>query len=359
MSVVRAPLVCWALLLSSAAAFVVPLRHTTLPPDASSIRHPRSYRTATSPPVMRMHTAVSATPAAFALGTPSWLRGSLVLGTSVIGGTVAGGLHAISGPDHLAALLPRCLGQRWWRAARIGAVWGVGHSISVSAMVVSLYALKGRASSSAVGAVGRFLSQWTECAIGASLIFIGEQRIAPSSVVAPHLPHVVATPAPRMSHAHLPSLPHSRLRTGIVSFPGLLGLMESRQAFKEAAESEAPDVCAASNDTKPAGSSTAILLNGMLCGLSWDGAPSFAPALAMASWGSALLFLAAYNLSTIAVMSACVSIIGEGTFRSAEGAQSDVGSTLPVRLSVISSLLAVGVGALWATKGVLSTLRAA
>lgn len=191
-------------------------------------------------------------------------------------------------------------------------MWGVGHSISVSTMVVSLYALKGRASSSAVGAVGRFLSQWTECAIGASLIFIG-----------------------------------------------LLGLMESRQAFKEAAESEAPDVCAASNDTKPAGSSTAILLNGMLCGLSWDGAPSFAPALAMASWGSALLFLAAYNLSTIAVMSACVSIIGEGTFRSAEGAQSDVGSTLPVRLSVISSLLAVGVGALWATKGVLSTLRAA
>ena len=31
-----------------------------------------------------------------------------------------------TGPDHLAALLPRCIGKRWYQAMRIGAVWGLG-----------------------------------------------------------------------------------------------------------------------------------------------------------------------------------------------------------------------------------------
>jgi len=33
-----------------------------------------------------------------------------------------------TGPDHLAALLPRCIGKRWYQAMRIGAVWGLGES---------------------------------------------------------------------------------------------------------------------------------------------------------------------------------------------------------------------------------------
>ena len=90
---------------------------------------------------------------------------------------VAGGLHAVSGPDHLAALLPRCLGQRWWRAARIGTVWGIGHGLSVTMMVLALYALKGQTGHHVFGArlsaLGQFFSRWTECAIGASLVAIG------------------------------------------------------------------------------------------------------------------------------------------------------------------------------------------
>ena len=30
-----------------------------------------------------------------------------------LGGVFAGGLHSITGPDHLAALLPICIGKRW------------------------------------------------------------------------------------------------------------------------------------------------------------------------------------------------------------------------------------------------------
>ncbi len=256
-------------------------------------------------------TARAAAPAlaASVSSSTSWLRGGLALGTAVVGGSVSGGLHAISGPDHLAALLPRCLGQRWWRAARIGTVWGIGHGISVTAMVLALYALKGRSTGAGMSAIGQFLSRWTECAIGVSLIAIG-----------------------------------------------LLGLVEARQGFARASEPEGRSLCAASNDAyepeRRGGSAAAILLNGMLCGLSWDGAPSFAPALAMASWGGALLFVAAYNFSTIVVMSACVSLIGEGTRRSADSTTST--RNLPLRLSLISSLVAVGVGLLWALKGVLA-----
>ena len=137
---------------------------------------------------------------------------------------------------------------------------------------------------------------------------------------------------------------------------GLLGLVEARQGFARASEPEGRSLCAASNDAyepeRRGGSAAAILLNGMLCGLSWDGAPSFAPALAMASWGGALLFVAAYNFSTIVVMSALVSLIGEGTRRSADSTTST--RNLPLRLSLISSLVAVGVGLLWALKGVLA-----
>jgi hypothetical protein len=35
---------------------------------------------------------------------------------AAVGGTFAGGLHAVTGPDHLAALLPQCMGRRWWTA---------------------------------------------------------------------------------------------------------------------------------------------------------------------------------------------------------------------------------------------------
>lgn len=45
---------------------------------------------------------------------------------TVGGGVLAGGLHAVSGPDHLAALLPRIMKQKWHNSMRIGATSGLG-----------------------------------------------------------------------------------------------------------------------------------------------------------------------------------------------------------------------------------------
>jgi sulfite exporter TauE/SafE len=42
-------------------------------------------------------------------------------------GLVAGGLHTLTGPDHLAALAPLCIGRSRIQSAAVGALWGCGH----------------------------------------------------------------------------------------------------------------------------------------------------------------------------------------------------------------------------------------
>lgn len=47
-----------------------------------------------------------------------------------LSGLVAGSLHVVSGPDHMAALAPLAVSDRS-KALRIGAMWGVGHGLGV------------------------------------------------------------------------------------------------------------------------------------------------------------------------------------------------------------------------------------
>lgn len=81
-------------------------------------------------------------------------------------------LH-LKGPDHLAALLPRCIGKRWYQAMRIGAVWGLGHGISAIIMGMVAFFLKGRLSTYSHSTLIPKLSLYTEVLIGVSLIIIG------------------------------------------------------------------------------------------------------------------------------------------------------------------------------------------
>ena len=103
----------------------------------------------------------------------------------IVGGALAGGLHAVSGPDHFPALLPRCMGQQLMPAAKIGvcvfvctracvhvctcsytspvqgvnrcftrtgthtgSLWGLGHAMSAMAMGLAIFLLKERTISS-------------------------------------------------------------------------------------------------------------------------------------------------------------------------------------------------------------------
>jgi sulfite exporter TauE/SafE len=60
---------------------------------------------------------------------------------AVISGLLAGVIHVISGPDHLAAIAPLALAN-WRKAIAVGFRWGVGHSSGV--LFVGLLALLGR-----------------------------------------------------------------------------------------------------------------------------------------------------------------------------------------------------------------------
>mmetsp|Transcript_18178 Transcript_18178/g.26908 ORF Transcript_18178/g.26908 Transcript_18178/m.26908 type:complete len:299 (-) Transcript_18178:5-901(-) len=209
----------------------------------------------------------------------------------VSGGVVAGGLHAIAGPDHLAAILPKCMGQRWYRACRVGALWGMGHGISATIMGVAAFFAKNRLKS--MGHLLHGANMALDICVGASLILIG-----------------------------------------------IMGIKEARD-FEVPARSLS---AAASPTTGKSKAKRAVIFNGLLHGFSWDGAPSLAPALAVATWAENLAFLLAYGVGTIAAMTIVTTAIGEGTQRAGEMLDRP---DIPQKLAYFSSMFAVLIGSIW------------
>ena len=95
-----------------------------------------------------------------------------ILGAASVfgGGALSGGLHALSGPDHLAAILPFILGQKWYKAAYFGCVWGLGHGLTASVLGAFGYYVK----DSLLGyKLLPQLANLADYAVGITLIIIG------------------------------------------------------------------------------------------------------------------------------------------------------------------------------------------
>lgn len=88
--------------------------------------------------------------------------GILLAGLS---GMIAGSTHVVSGPDHLAAVMPLAVEQRW-KAAATGAWWGVGHALGVLLLGVAGHLLRGWLDL-------ELLSAWSEFGVGLLLIGLG------------------------------------------------------------------------------------------------------------------------------------------------------------------------------------------
>jgi hypothetical protein len=149
---------------------------------------------------------------------------------------------------------------------------------------------------------------------------------------------------------------------------GIMGLKEARDfkfAFEEPITSPrqtshslsaAVNVALTDSDTHtdsstakvPALRTRAILLNGILHGFSWDGAPSLAPALALMTWGHTITFLSSYAFGTMITMAFVTTLIGEGTRRASQIFQRP---DLPQKFSFASSLLAISIGLVWCVLG--------
>lgn len=80
-------------------------------------------------------------------------------------GLLAGIVHALTGPDHLAAIAPLSL-ERRSGAWRIGLSWGLGHSGGVWVLSVLALGLRGAVPTAV-------LSHWGERLVGAVLVAIG------------------------------------------------------------------------------------------------------------------------------------------------------------------------------------------
>ncbi len=98
----------------------------------------------------------------------------LALGT----GLIAGSIHVVAGPDHLAALAPIALTDRM-RAARVGATWGLGHGLGVCALGGIGLAVRQVVDIKALSAGSEFL-------VGVMLVGIGIWAIRRSARISIH-----------------------------------------------------------------------------------------------------------------------------------------------------------------------------
>jgi hypothetical protein len=128
-------------------------------------------------------------------------------------------------------------------------------------------------------------------------------------------------------------------------FIGAMGIREAREWEDEmGAQPQSLSAAASPDSIVDDSQKRAVIFNGLLHGFSWDGAPSLAPALAVATWGGNLTFLSAYAAGTMAAMSITTTLIGEGTRRAGEIFNRP---DIPQKLSYFSSLLAIAIGLIW------------
>jgi hypothetical protein len=84
---------------------------------------------------------------------------------AALAGLTAGFFHALSGPDHLAAVAPLAVG-RDRGAWRSGFTWGAGHTAGMLAVGALLLVFRGLLPIDA-------LSAWSERAVGLALVAVG------------------------------------------------------------------------------------------------------------------------------------------------------------------------------------------
>lgn len=214
-----------------------------------------------------------------------------------ISGLIAGTIHVVSGPDHLAAVAPLALDTKTG-AWKIGLRWGFGHASGV--IVIGLLSVLLRE----ILPVD-LLSGWAERFVGIILIGIGLWGLK------------------RAYSAHIHEHPHEHDDSTHSHFH--LHLDKKR------------------HEEKPHVHTHTAFAIGTLHGLA--GSSHFLgvlPALAFPSQLHAVIYLAAYGIGTIAAMVAFSSAIGELSRRYAY-------ATLKFYKYSMSmlSLVAIGVGIVW------------
>lgn len=125
---------------------------------------------------------------------------------------------------------------------------------------------------------------------------------------------------------------------------GAMGIREAREWKDEVQPQSLSAAATPDSELKKDAGKRAVMFNGLLHGFSWDGAPSLAPAIAVATWGGNIAFLSAYAAGTMGAMAITTTLIGEGTRRAGEVFNRP---DIPQKLSYFSSFLAIAIGLIW------------
>ncbi|KAG7540323.1 Urease accessory protein UreH-like transmembrane domain [Arabidopsis thaliana x Arabidopsis arenosa] len=96
--------------------------------------------------------------------------------TSAWTGFLAGCLHTLSGPDHLAALAPLSIGRSKMESAAVGALWGCGHDAGQVIFGLLFLLLKDRLHI-------EVLQTWGTRIVGLTLVIIGAMGIKEASEI--------------------------------------------------------------------------------------------------------------------------------------------------------------------------------
>ncbi len=220
-------------------------------------------------------------------------------------------------------MLPNCC------LLRVGAVWGLGHSITGSMIVLAAYFFKDRLQGGLLRAsFVEHLNSWSGGLVGLSLIAIGAMGLRES----------FAEGAPS----------HSGEGLEVDSDKDGTGNCCSTTSSSDKSSSIVGGGVTASRTT---GGLKTIFLNGLLHGLNWDGAPSLMPALACTGWNGVYRYLFAYCSGTILSMSAATVVIGEGSTRVGRAFGSP---NFTQKLSMVSSVLAIVIGFVFIHQNILA-----
>ena len=193
------------------------------------------------------------------------------------GGILSGGLHALSGPDHLAALLPFILGQKWINASHYGLFWGFGHGLTTSMMGVFGFYVK---DSLLANKLIPQLTNLADYAVGVTLILIGMMGV------------------------------YESWQTNLVEKIADSDIVVVESCTVTTVETESAVPKATSNSLSVL---MTIFANGCFLGMSWDGIPSLAPTLSLYSWQMLFAFLLSYCIGTVFTIGVASGFIGEST----------------------------------------------
>ena len=216
---------------------------------------------------------------------------------TLITGALAGFVHVLSGPDHLAAVTPMAIDarRRGWVS---GWTWGFGHASGV--VLVAVLAVTLRDLLPPIEAI----SAWSERIVGAALIAVGLWALRRSRRIG-NAAHTHG----EMSHRHL------HVQEG----PGWLRRL---------------------------GHAHASFCLGVLHGIA--GSSHFfgvLPALALPTLAASLTYIAAFGVGTVVAMTAFSAAIGAAAARLPHGA-------LPQRAMMLAAAtLAIAVGSVWIAVG--------